>query len=335
VEAASDEGAATPPAAAAAGTGRSAEIEPQAPPSRQEPARPDELTGPTVQAVPPDRPSAEAAGSSIFAEAELPDRFAIPRLAEAEGEDQSLTAKLRAAREAPESLLPHLREVEQNPGSEFSRVMRDLRRVLEQRFETEPIVIAIVSERRDCGKSTLAANLARAFADSGSRVVILDADRRHATLTQAMGTEAPEGRLRIAEGMRPVFALDGSWRSGVFLSSLALGRSGIPGAARRSGAPMPSFSSVKALADVLIIDTQSGTLGPSLGPDLPVDATLILAPVEDGDNGSRQHLFARLELATGSGRLRMEEARRRADDEGERSPYSGLASLRRRRRAFG
>jgi uncharacterized protein involved in exopolysaccharide biosynthesis/Mrp family chromosome partitioning ATPase len=286
---------------------------------------------PPEAAAPASRAPEEPARSAIFAEAELPDRFVIPRLAEPKDDDRSLTARVRAAREAPETLLPHLREVELNPGSEFSRIMRDLRRTLELRFETQPMVIAIVSEMRDCGKSTLAANLARAFVDGGSRVVILDADRRHASLTQAMATDAPEGRLRIAEGIRPVFALDGSWRSGVFLSSLALGRNGALGPARRSGATLPSFASVRALADVLIIDTQSGTLGPALGPDLSVDATLIVAPVEDGDNGSRQHSFADVELVAGTGRLSMRGSGRRENDGEQASLYSGPSSLRRRR----
>ena len=215
-----------------------------------------------------------------------------------------MTEKLRAARDNPAALLPHRREVELNPSSHFSRVMRELRKTISARCEARPLVIAIVSELRDCGKSTLAANLARAFADSGSRALILDADRRHAALTQAVGTDAPEGRVRIAEAMRPVFALDGGWRSGIFLCSLALGRSEHVGPGRRALAHMPSFSSLRSLADVLIIDTQTGTRGPALGPDLAVDATLILSPAADGvEPASQGAPFAQAELTMGQGDL--------------------------------
>jgi uncharacterized protein involved in exopolysaccharide biosynthesis/Mrp family chromosome partitioning ATPase len=250
--------------------------------------------------------------SSVFAEAELPEHFDIPMLARAEDTGVSLTAKLRAARENPAGLLPHRREVELHPGSTYSRVMRDMRRVLSLRCEARPLIVAIVSELRDCGKSTLAANLARAFADSGLRVLILDADRRNAGLTQAIGTDAPEGRLRLGEAMRPVFALDGSWRSGVFLSALALGRSDQIGPGRRATASMPSFSSLRSLADVLIIDTQSGTRGPALGPDLPVGATLILAPAGNGGSAEGgEASFAHVELALGQGNFSGGTASRR------------------------
>jgi Mrp family chromosome partitioning ATPase len=245
--------------------------------------------------------TAARAQSSVFAEAELPERFEIPMLAGAPKAEGSLAERVRAARDNPETLLPHRREVELNPSSPYSRVMRELRRVLGLRGEARPLIVTIVSELRDCGKSTLAANLARAFADAGSRVLILDADRRSAALTQAVGTEAPEGRVRLGEAMRPVFALDGSWRSGVFLSSLALGRSDHAGPGRRATTSMPSFASVRSLADVLIIDTQTGTRGPALGPDLPAGATLILAPQDRGEQPSGASAFASVELAMGQG----------------------------------
>jgi len=165
------------------------------------------------------------------------------------------------------------------------------------------LVVTIVSELRDCGKSTLAANLARTFADSGSRVLLLDADRRQAALTQAAGTEAPEGRIRLADAIRPVFALDGSWRAGIFLSSLALGRSEQAGVGRRGLAPIPSFSSIRSLADVLIIDTQTGTRGPALGPDISVGATLVLTPARSGADEPSGRSFARAELVLGHASL--------------------------------
>jgi uncharacterized protein involved in exopolysaccharide biosynthesis/Mrp family chromosome partitioning ATPase len=295
---------------------------PQAPAAAPSQSEAESVAAPEPQVretSPPKAPTTEpratlplvgATQSSVFAEAELPEHFDIPMLAGTGAGGTSLSARLRAAREDPAALLPHRREVELHPGSKYARVMRDLRRVLSVRCEERPLIVAIVSELRDCGKSTLAANLARAFADAGSRVLILDADRRGAALTQAVGTDAPEGRVRLGEAMRPVFALDGSWRAGIFLSSLALGRSDQVGPGRRATASMPSFSSLRSLADVLIIDTQSGTRGPALGPDLPVGATLILA-LGEGGAGSGDAPFAHVEFAMGQGNFSGDAASRR------------------------
>jgi uncharacterized protein involved in exopolysaccharide biosynthesis/Mrp family chromosome partitioning ATPase len=267
------------------------------------PIEPHEPSPPRVAEAPaPARSAAEETQSSVFAEAELPDHFEIPQLATPAGAALSLTQRLRATRENPGALLPHRREVELHPASPYSRVVRDLRRAVSLRGEARPLLVALVSELRGCGKSTLAMNLARAFADSGARVLILDADRRNATLTQAVGTDAEEGRLRLADAVRPVFALDGSWRSGVFLSSLALGRSEAPpGSGRPAPAPMPNFPNLRSLADVLIVDAQSGTRGPALGPDLPIGVTLTFSPGKPGAAALDTPPFAQVELATGQG----------------------------------
>ncbi|MFI5011312.1 MAG: GNVR domain-containing protein [Hyphomicrobiales bacterium] len=241
----------------------------------------------------PEAPVSAAAWGALGAGTASPARFDIPALPSSAEAEASLAAKLRVARDNPEMLLPHSREVELHPSSAFSRIMRELRRALSGRSAPSPLVVAITSEARGCGKSTLAINLARAFADNGSRVLILDADRRNASLTQAMGTPASEGTVRLADAMRPVFALDGSWRSGVFLASLALGRSD-----RRTGTRMPSFAGPRALADVLIIDTQTGTRGPALGPDLAVGATLAVGPA--GESETVSPAFARVTLIDGS-----------------------------------
>ena len=260
--------------------------------------------------LPAVKPSRAAPAARVEAAPAAPpaDRFDIPALGSAADAETSLTARLRLARDDPQALLPHWREVEQHPGSEYARVMREVRRALTTGNEAKPLVISIISEMRGCGKSTLATNLARAFTDTGQRVLILDADRRNASLTQVMGTQAPEGTIRLADAMRPVFALDGSWRSGIFLASLALGRAE-PG---RADARMPSFSGPKALADVLIIDTQAGTRGPALGPDLPIDATLVIAPALQGAlKPLASPAFAHVRLISGPGDLHGSVAPRR------------------------
>ncbi|SEE76393.1 Uncharacterized protein involved in exopolysaccharide biosynthesis [Rhizobiales bacterium GAS188] len=274
---------------------------------RPAPVRPRESSQVPSKEVP--SKEADAASRSFASSAPPPpDRFDIPALATAADAEASLTTRLRVARDNPQALLPHAREVELHPSSEFARVMRELRRALTAGTDARLLVVAIVSEMRGCGKSTLATNLARAFTDTGERVLILDADRRNASLTQAMGTDAPEGTIRLADAMRPVFALDGSWRAGIFLASLALGRAE-PG---RADARMPSFSGPKALTDVLIIDTQAGTRGPALGPDLPIDATLIIGPaLQSPAKPLASPAFAHVRLVAGPGDLHSSAAPRR------------------------
>ncbi|SDR40877.1 Uncharacterized protein involved in exopolysaccharide biosynthesis [Rhizobiales bacterium GAS113] len=274
---------------------------------RPAPVRPRESSQVPSKEV-PSKVADVASRSFASSAAPPPDRFDIPALATAADAEASLTTRLRVARDNPQALLPHAREVELHPSSEFARVMRELRRALTAGTDARLLVVAIVSEMRGCGKSTLATNLARAFTDTGERVLILDADRRNASLTQAMGTDAPEGTIRLADAMRPVFALDGSWRAGIFLASLALGRAE-PG---RADARMPSFSGPKALTDVLIIDTQAGTRGPALGPDLPIDATLIIGPaLQSPAKPLSSPAFAHVRLVAGPGDLHSSAAPRR------------------------
>ncbi|SED62703.1 Uncharacterized protein involved in exopolysaccharide biosynthesis [Rhizobiales bacterium GAS191] len=274
---------------------------------RPAPVRPRESSQVPSKEV-PSKEADVASRSFASSAAPPPDRFDIPALATAADAEASLTTRLRVARDNPQALLPHAREVELHPSSEFARVMRELRRALTAGTDARLLVVAIVSEMRGCGKSTLATNLARAFTDTGERVLILDADRRNASLTQAMGTDAPEGTIRLADAMRPVFALDGSWRAGIFLASLALGRAE-PG---RADARMPSFSGPKALTDVLIIDTQAGTRGPALGPDLPIDATLIIGPaLQSPAKPLASPAFAHVRLVAGPGDLHSSAAPRR------------------------
>ena len=64
---------------------------------------------------------------------------------------------------------------------------------------------------------------------------------------------------------------------------------------------MPSFPNLRSLADLLIVDAQSGTRGPALGPDLPIGVTLTFSPGKPGAAALDTPPFAQVELATGQG----------------------------------
>jgi uncharacterized protein involved in exopolysaccharide biosynthesis/Mrp family chromosome partitioning ATPase len=227
-------------------------------------------------------------------------QFDLPLLLQPSEGELSLTQKVRGLRD-PAVVLPHLRELEQHPTSRYSRAVRELRRALAARGGGMPLIIGVASEVRGGGKSTLAMNLARAFVDAGHRVLILDADRRHGSLTQLASVNPLEGTLRLAGGMRPVFALDRTWRSGIFLTSLILGRAERVRTPRQSEAISPSFASIKALADVLIVDTQSGAHGPYLGAEFGPGPTLVVSPAARPQANPRDAVFAHVSLVEGLG----------------------------------
>jgi len=226
--------------------------------------------------------------------------FDVPLLSQPVDHDRPPSAIVRGSRDRA-VMLPHLRELEQHPTSRYSRTVREIRRALVARGSGPPLVMSVASEVRGCGKSTLAMNLARAFVDAGHRVLLLDADRRHGSLTQLANGNALEGTFRFAGVMRPVFALDGSWRSGIFLTSLNLGRAERVRARRQNEQLSPSFASIKALADVLIIDTQSGTRGPYLGAEFTLGSTLVVRPAGTPLASPRQAVFAHVSLVEGLG----------------------------------
>jgi len=259
----------------------------------------DPIVEPAAQATSSTAGAAPAITASTARNGERSSQqeFDVPLLSQPVDHDRSPSAMVRGSRDRA-VMLPHLRELEQHPTSSYSRTVREIRRALVARGSGALLVVGVASEVRGCGKSSLAMNLARAFVDAGHRVLVLDADRRHGSLTQLAIGNALEGTLRFAGVMRPVFALDGSWRSGIFLTSLNLGRAE---RRRQSEQISPSFASIKALADVLIIDTQSGTRGSYLGAEFTLGSTLVVRPAGTPRASPRQAAFAHVSLVEGLG----------------------------------
>jgi len=134
-------------------------------------------------------------------------------------------------------------------------------------------VIHVTSALASEGKSTTAANLATAFAESGTKTLILDADLRRPTLHRYFATDNDQGlsailagRCTVAEAVQPVVAC--------------------PGLHVLSPGPLPPnptrllyarrtedlFDELRAGFDVVIIDSP---------PVLPVADALILAQFAD------------------------------------------------------
>src|SRR6185369_7909821 len=61
-------------------------------------------------------------------------------------------------------------------------------------------VISVTSGKRGVGKSSVAVNLAQALAQTGQRVLVLDADLERGDLCRLLGVQAPGGLIQVVTG---------------------------------------------------------------------------------------------------------------------------------------
>lgn len=165
------------------------------------------------------------------------------------------------------------------PLSVFAESVRRLRATLQQTLRSEHAdkgrVIMVTSTAPNEGKTTLALSLARSYALSGNRTLLIDCDLRKPSLHRHLGLEPSHGLLEFLDGdamesLNTIITADtmtdatfivGARRSNVPTDQLLTGQS----FARLMRAAQHTF-------DVVIIDT------PPVGP--VVDA-LYVAPVAD------------------------------------------------------
>jgi capsular exopolysaccharide synthesis family protein len=152
----------------------------------------------------------------------------------------------------------------------------------------QPGVILVTSARDSEGKSTVAANLAASIAETGKRVLLLDADFRRPSVGNLVGVPAGPGLRELRELEARSFA---KAIVGTEIPNLSLMRSGSPGIA-------PAWFLVEAdriieqaqeFAEVVVIDS---------GPLLATNEAATLIPSVDA-----------LLLVTKSGRLSRQQAR--------------------------
>lgn len=158
------------------------------------------------------------------------------------------------------------------PAAEPYRALRTAIRFLDP---DKPVrTILVTSPAPGEGKTVTAANLAAAFAMSGERVAVVDADLRHAQLAEFYGLERSVGvttvvmrRVELAEALQPL-SVPGR------LEVLASGPlPPNPAEILASGSMTNLLRALAADYDVVIIDTP---------PVLPVTDAVELAPQVDG-----------------------------------------------------
>jgi capsular exopolysaccharide synthesis family protein len=135
----------------------------------------------------------------------------------------------------------------------------------------EPKVLLVTSATTGEGKSTVAANLAVAIAESGSQVLVVDCDFRRSTVTQLLG-------LQPGPGLRDQVASEVTGLAGLVspsaVENVDVIRSGRPGLAPSwfTSDAANLVSEASKLADVVIFDT---------GPLLVTNEAAVLMPSMD------------------------------------------------------
>lgn len=97
------------------------------------------------------------------------------------------------------------------PRSPIAEAFRTLRSNIERsNAEQPPKTILVTSSRPGDGKTTVASNLASIYAQSGKRVILLDADLRRPAIHHAMGIS---NRLGLSTLFRENFKLEQVWKT--------------------------------------------------------------------------------------------------------------------------
>lgn len=105
--------------------------------------------------------------------------------------------------------------VHTNPMSHVAESFRRLRTNLQfLSAEDQPRALIVTSSLPDEGKSTTAANLALTLADSGARVILVDADLRRPSVADYMGLEGSAGLTTVLIGRASLDDVVQPWGSG-------------------------------------------------------------------------------------------------------------------------
>jgi len=156
------------------------------------------------------------------------------------------------------------------PAAEAYRALRTALRFLDP---DDPIrSLVITSPNADEGKSTTAANLALALAQSGERVILVDADLRQAGLCELLGIESAVGLTGVLTGQVPLHTALQPYRDRLTVlpaGVLPPNPSELLGSQRMAAL----IDELGELSDIVVFDTS---------PVLPVTDAVVLAAQVDG-----------------------------------------------------
>jgi succinoglycan biosynthesis transport protein ExoP len=106
---------------------------------------------------------------------------------------------------APNSVPDLTHKATDNPFSHFSERMRSIKTALDGMAQLHPVqCIGVISAVPGEGKSTVAVNLAQAFARGGRPTLLIDADLRSAQLSRLLLNDADYGLVELMAGSVPL-----------------------------------------------------------------------------------------------------------------------------------
>lgn len=191
--------------------------------------------------------------------------------------------------------------VVRSPAEELATDFRQLSAALEAATKNGPVALAVTSAERAEGRTVVAANLAAALAERGNRVVLVDADLRHARLADLTGASGP-GLLQVLAAADPASAAIAASRRPSKLDFAVIPAGGShdnPTAVLAGDAMAAALASLRAGHDFVIIDT---------APLLPVADTIALGKhvpdllvVGHAQQTSRTQLTAAVHTAQAAG----------------------------------
>ena len=161
------------------------------------------------------------------------------------------------------------------PRSPAAEAFRNLRSSIEFSGEDQPPrTLLVTSSRPGEGKTTVASNLAAIFAQSGKRVVLVDADLRRPSVHRALGIP---NRLGLTTLFRDSLKLESVWKhsNGISRGMLVITSGSLPANPSEllgSEKMLHILAELRQKADVIIFD----------GPPMMVSDAQILASLMDG-----------------------------------------------------
>jgi polysaccharide biosynthesis transport protein len=106
---------------------------------------------------------------------------------------------------APRAVLDLTHKTAEEPFSHFSERMRSIKTALDGLAQLHPVqCIGVISAVPGEGKSTVAVNLAQAFARGGRSTLLIDADLRSAQLSRLLLSDAGYGLVELMAGSVPL-----------------------------------------------------------------------------------------------------------------------------------
>ncbi len=161
-----------------------------------------------------------------------------------------------------------------NPNLRLAEALRELRTNIQfVNVDNPPKIIVMTSPSPQDGKSTISANLALAIAESGRRVILVDADLRRPTVADTFALSSGAGLTDVLVGKAQI--VDALHRTALNPQLYVLPAGTLP--------PNPSeLLGSKALQDLLQQLSEHATVILDAPPLLPVTDSAILAARTDG-----------------------------------------------------